>query len=73
LWFLSPEWPDLIHPFASAINTPLPVPPEHTDLMLEFKAPWVEVAGKRKYKKFEWYPRESIADWHARLGLTSTE
>ena len=30
LWLFSPEWPDLIHPFASAIDTPLPIPPQHT-------------------------------------------
>src|SRR3979490_1404981 len=24
LWLFSPEWPDLVHPFASAIDTPLP-------------------------------------------------
>jgi hypothetical protein len=43
LWLFSPEWPELIHPFASAIDTPLPVPPQHTHLMLGSKAPWVEV------------------------------
>ena len=28
LWLYDPHWPDLIHPFASAIDTELPVPPE---------------------------------------------
>jgi hypothetical protein len=73
LWLFSPEWPDLIHPFASAIDTPLPVPPEHTHLMLAYKAPWVEVDAKRKDTQVQHYPEESIADWHARLGLTSTD
>src|SRR3546814_13334860 len=27
LWMYEPEWPDLIHPFASAIDSTLPVPP----------------------------------------------
>lgn len=71
LWLYSPEWPELIHPFASAIDTPLPVPPEHTHLMLEFKAPWVEVEAGRRDLFFQVYPEESIAQWHERLGLTA--
>ena len=27
LWVYDPSWPDLIHPHASAIDSPLPVPP----------------------------------------------
>ncbi len=73
LWMFSPEWPELVHPFASAIDTPLPAPPEHTHLMLEFKAPWVEVAAGPNDLQFDVYPKESIADWHARLGLDSTD
>lgn len=67
LWLYDPHWPDLIHPFASAIDTPLPVAPEHTHLMLEFKAPWVEVYKRKKDKSFKRYPRESIAQWHERV------
>ena len=70
LWLFSPEWPELIHPFASAIDTKLPVPPEHTHLMLAFKASWVEPQLGRRDKRFKHYPKESIADWHERLGLT---
>ncbi|MBF6616932.1 GFA family protein [Pollutimonas thiosulfatoxidans] len=69
LWLFSPEWPDLIHPFASAIDTNLPVPPEHTHLFLDDKASWVEVAARPADKMFRGYPEESIADWHERLGL----
>ena len=69
LWLYSPEWPELVHPFASAIDTPLPVPPEHTHLMLEFKAPWVEAEAKPGDKLFDGYPDESLADWHARHQL----
>lgn len=69
LWLFSLEWPELIHPFASAIDTKLPVPPERTHLMLDFKAPWVEVETKRRDKTFKHYPKESIADWHQRLKL----
>lgn len=70
LWLFDPKWPDLIHPFASAIDTPLPTPPEHTHLMLKFKASWVEVHADDQDQQFDIYPEESIAEWHARLGLT---
>jgi hypothetical protein len=69
LWLFSPEWPDLVHPFASAIDTPLPTPPEHTHLLLDSKASWVEVQAGPNDQQFEHYPEESIADWHERLGL----
>lgn len=69
LWLYSPEWPELIHPFACAIDTPLPVAPEHTHLLLEFKAPWVEVQAHPRDKLFDGYPEESIAQWHERLNL----
>jgi hypothetical protein len=73
LWLFSPEWPELIHPFASAIDTPLPVPPEHTHLLLDSKAPWVEVEAGAVDKLFEGYSIESLAEWHERLGLTSRD
>jgi len=66
LWLFSPDWPDLIHPFASAIDSELPVPPEHTHLMLEFRAGWAEVERAPNDKLFERYPDESLAEWHAR-------
>lgn len=70
LWLYDPTWPELVHPFASAIDTPLPVPPEHTHLMLEFKPKWVELQLKPRDKRFKRYPKESIAGWHERLGVT---
>jgi len=70
LWLFSDEWPELIHPFASAIDTPLPVPPEHTHLLLDSKAKWVEIDKRRGDKLFDEFPEESIAQWHERLGLT---
>jgi hypothetical protein len=69
LWLYSPEWPELIHPFASAIDSELPVPPEHTHLLLDSKASWVEVDKRKGDKTFDGYPQESIAQWHQRLGL----
>jgi len=69
LWLWDPQWPDLVHPHASAIDTGLPVPPQHTHMMLASKASWVEVQVKRGDRKFDEYPDESLAEWHQRLGL----
>jgi hypothetical protein len=69
LWLFDPEWPDLIHPFASVIDSELPKAPEHTHLMLDFKSQWVQTHALKKDKKFKRYPKESIAEWHTRLGL----
>ena len=69
LWLWDPTWPELIHPFASAIDTKLPKAPERTHLMLDFKPPWVEPCFGKRDKKFKRYPKESIAEWHERLGL----
>ena len=73
LWVWSSEWPDLAHPFASAVDTPLPRPPQRTHLMIGSKAPWVEVRPEPEDKTFEAYPDESIAQWHQRLGVESPD
>lgn len=69
LWVYDPRWPDLIHPFASAIDSELPIPSERTHLMLGSKPSWVTVESKSTDKCFQEYPEESIAQWHERLHL----
>ncbi|WP_158045443.1 GFA family protein [Skermanella pratensis] len=69
LWAEDPAWPDLVHPFASAIDTPLPVPPERVHIMLDFKAPWVTVPSGPGEVHFARYPDLSLEDWHRRHGL----
>jgi len=69
LWLYDPTWPELVHPFASAIDTELPIPPEKVHLMLKYKANWVEPVIGKKDKVFDVYPEESIADWHKRTGM----
>ena len=64
LWLWDPRWPDLIHPIASAIDTPLPVPAETAHILLDSKASWVEPAIEPKDGVFEGYPEQSIEDWH---------
>ena len=73
LWVWDPRWPELVHPFASAIDTPLPKPPERTHLMLGSRASWVQVRADPEDKQFGQYPDESIARWHERLGLADEE
>jgi len=69
LWVSDPRWPELLHPFASAIDTALPKPPETVHIMLDFAAPWVEVPRGANHRHFRRYPDESIADWHKRHRL----
>ena len=69
LWVWDPRWPELVHPFASAIDTALPAAPERTHLMLGSKAPWVPLEPGPDDRCFDGYPEESIAEWHRRLGL----
>ena len=69
LWLWDPTWPGLVHPFASAIDSPLPVAPERTHLMLRFKAEWVEPSIEPHDLSFDLYPTQSIEEWHRSRGL----
>jgi hypothetical protein len=71
LWLWDPTWPELVHPHAGAIDTPLPVPPENVHCLVGSKAPWVRVEGRRSDPCFEEYPTMSLAAWHQRKGLSS--
>src|SRR3954466_463737 len=69
LWLWDPRWPALVHPHASAIDTPLPKPPEVVEAALDFAAPWVDVATGRGHVRCGQWPSESLAEWHQRHGL----
>ncbi len=69
LWLFSPSHPDLVHPHASAIDTPLPKPPEHVRILLNSAASWVEVPSGENEKLFAGGPEESLEGWHRRHGL----
>ena len=69
LWVFDPRWKEWIYPFASAIDTPLPKPAEHVELMLDYAAPWCEIPKGKGHTHFREYPKESIADWHRRRGV----
>jgi hypothetical protein len=69
LWLYDPNWPELVHPFASAIDSELPRAPQRVHLMLKYKADWVEPDIRPGDDVFELYPEVSIADWHKARGL----
>jgi hypothetical protein len=69
LWLWDPRWPALVHPFASAIDTPLPVPPEVVHIMLAAKPDWVGLEAADSAACHDGYPPESLEDWHRRHGL----
>jgi hypothetical protein len=69
LWVYDPNWPELVHPFASAVDTPLPKSPERDHIMLDFAAPWCEIPSGPTEKHFPEHPDESLAKWHEHHGL----
>lgn len=69
LWLYDPTWPELLHPFASAIETELPVPPSRTHIMLRFKPSWVQPDIRPGDVCKDEYPDESIEEWHRSRGL----
>ncbi|KAF4562549.1 hypothetical protein EYR36_003943 [Pleurotus pulmonarius] len=73
LWLYDETWPELIHPFASAIDEPeLQSPETLTCLMLNSKPDYVRLPeGARKDYKI--YPRQSLEEWHKANGLCNFE
>ncbi|MEO6409510.1 MAG: GFA family protein [Burkholderiaceae bacterium] len=71
LWLYDPTWPELVHPHAGAIDSPLPDPPARVHMMLGAKPAWVEAHVGVHDESFDAYPQESLADWHRRHGLTA--
>ena len=70
LWLYDPTWPELVHPHAGAIDTPLPAPPSLTHMMLGSKPAWVQAQVGPGDQSFDEYPDISLAEWHRRHGLT---
>lgn len=69
LWAWHDGWPELVHPYASAIDTPLPKPAAFVDIMLGSAAPWVALHEGDNIERFDEYPDSSIEDWHKTRGL----
>jgi hypothetical protein len=71
LWLFDARWPDLVHPFASAIDTELPSPPEQVHMMVGSKARWVRLDAPPGEVRCAEYPSDSLEDWHRARGLLS--
>ena len=71
LWLWDPRWPELVHPHASAIDTPLPRPPEVVEIGLAWAPAWVDAPGGPGHVQFQHMPNESLEDWHRRHQLWS--
>ena len=69
LWNYNPNYPQWVYPFASAIDTKLPVPPEHRHTMLDYKVSWAEVADGPTERHYPRYADISIEEWHKAHGL----
>ena len=69
LWSFDSRWPELIHPFASSIDTELPIPPSHVHIMLDFKASWAQIERGPDDQVFDRYPDQSLEAWHKAKGL----
>jgi hypothetical protein len=69
LWIFSPEWPDLIHPFASIVDTELPRPPHRVHMMTRFAPAWAFVEPPSGDEVFEEYPALSLEEWHRKHNL----
>lgn len=69
LWVWDPRWPELVHPHAGAVDTPLPAPPESVHIMLGSKPGWVAAEGRPDDARFDAYPDQSLADWHRAHGM----
>jgi len=71
LWLWDPRWPELVHPHASAIDTPLPKAPEVVEAALDFVPAWVDVPKSRGHVHCATWPAESLEQWHKRHRLWS--
>ncbi|HYP33576.1 MAG TPA: GFA family protein [Burkholderiaceae bacterium] len=69
LWLYDPRWPELVHPHAGAVDTPLGRPPDATHMMLAFKPGWVDAHVRPADDTFDEHPKETLAEWHRRHRL----
>ncbi len=69
LWGYNPAWGELVYPFASAVDTPLPKPTERSHVFVDSAAPWVRVPSGEGERCFAEFPEESIEGWHRKRGL----
>ena len=64
LWVSDEQWPELAHPFDTAIDTELPKAPSTVHLLLRDKSSWVEPQIGPNDDCFDGHPELSIEGWH---------
>ncbi|EFR03692.1 DUF636 domain-containing protein [Nannizzia gypsea CBS 118893] len=66
LWVYDKSWPELVHPFAAAIDTELPEPDEMVCILADSKPNWARwPEGKKVVHKTY---GDSLEDWHKKHG-----
>ena len=60
---------DFVYPFASAVDTALPEPPEQVHMLLDSKANWVRVDAREGEPQCASYYPHSLEEWHRQHGL----
>ena len=61
LWLYDDQWPDLLHPFASAIDTPLPKPADMICVNASSKPDWARWPEGKK-QVFDRFGGDSIEE-----------
>lgn len=69
LWLWDHHWPELIHPFASAIDTELPIPDEMVCVMGSSKPAWVRWPEGKKVTNEFYGASGSLEAWHKENNL----
>lgn len=69
LWLFDRRWPEHLHPFASAIDTPLPKPPVSMDYHLASAAPWTLMVEGENIERLDGGYEVGMEDWHRKNGL----
>ncbi|CAK5276860.1 unnamed protein product [Mycena citricolor] len=67
LWLYDETWPELIHPFASAIDSPLETPDKLVVVKMNSKPAYVYLPDAPK-ETYEDYGPESLTSWHQKHG-----
>lgn len=64
LWLWDSSWPELCHPFASAIDSELPAPTEMVCILAGSKPNWVRWPEGEKKVCETYNGSVGIEDWH---------
>lgn len=72
LWIELPGWPEWVYPFASAVDSALPVPPHYIHIQVRDRPAWIPGIGSPDDPTFEANTEESIIEWHQRMGMAES-